>query len=1194
MEQDAGPVLLVKAAAVPRSFRLAMGADLPEVTATPLFRSIGPTAAGPGVAPAAAAQWFVLHAPLMAAPMSSWDLCHALLTDGFGVAGAPAPAFAEPDLTQRWIFGKDTSQAFALGAGCPAAGAPFDPRFPSGTTPLWYRDADHSQFDGAFDGAGGSPATVRVAHLDTGYDPAHDEVPARLRLDLQRNFVEADRPNDAADITEGVLTQLGHGTGTLGILAGRRVGAVPFAEVVPIRVADRVVLFRNSAIARALDHVHALCADPASFVHVITLSMGGIASQAWAEAVNALYERGVVMVAAAGNNFGNLPTRHIVYPARFGRVLAACGVMADGMPYADLGLDRMAGNYGPAQKMATAVAACTPNLPWARLGCPAIVDGDGAGTSSATPQVAAAAAMWIARHHAALAAYPQGWMRAEATRRAILDSAAPGDAKRLGAGRLRAREALRRAPLPATQLVRQEADSASFPVLRILTGLGVAAAPVDPRQRMLELEALQLSQSAAIEALLPEDPEAPLDAVQQRRIAEALGADPRASQALRTALLGAGARAVRGAPPPPLPAGGAIVETRLRHAMAPAVPTPATRRLRVYAFDPSIGARLETLDINEAAIEIPWEELAPGPVGGLVEVVDVDPPSRACYAPVDLNRPELLATAGLRPSEADPRFHQQMAYAVAMKTIGHFERALGRVALWAPRIVKTANGLEEQFVPRLRIYPHALRAENAFYSPDRKALLFGYFQARAENAGDNIPGGLVFTCLSHDVVAHETTHALLDGLHRRFREPTNPDVFAFHEAFADIVALFQHFTMPEALRHQVARTRGDLRQQSLLGELAQQFGHATRGHGALRSFIGDYRKGPNGEYELGPDGQRIWVARKPERTDYANAREAHDRGAVMVAAVFDAFLQVYRRRGADLVRLATGGTGVLQAGDIPQDLVNRLAVEASKVAGHFLGMCIRALDYCPPVDITFGEYLRALITADRDLVPEDPHGYRVALVSAFRDRGIYPHRVRQLATDSVVWEPPPDQFSGDVRTVLRQMDLSWDLSVDREAVHRGSRQNARLLHRLLTSGSSVSEDDLRMLGLTRKVGPCTIKDRAGNDIAGKLRPIEVHSVRPARRVGPDGQMQADLVVELTQTWRPDAQPWLRYRGGCTLLFDLETGAARYLIRKRVADADRIATQAAFAAKPPGDSLHANYFGDAGSRRAPFAMLHGHH
>ncbi len=86
--------------------------------------------------------------------------------------------------------------------------------------------------------------------------------------------------------------------------------------------------------------------------------------------------------------------------------------------------------------------------------------------------------------------------------------------------------------------------------------------------------------------------------------------------------------------------------------------------------------------------------------------------------------------------------------------------------------------------------------------------------------------------------------------------------------------------------------------------------------------------------------------------------------------------------------MATGGTGLLGEGELPFDLTNRLADEAATIAGHCLEICIRALDYCPPIDITFGEYLRALITADRTLAPDDPLGYRVAFANAFRARGI--------------------------------------------------------------------------------------------------------------------------------------------------------------------------------------------------------------
>ena len=90
----------------------------------------------------------------------------------------------------------------------------------------------------------------------------------------------------------------------------------------------------------------------------------------------------------------------------------------------------------------------TPNAPWARLGCGALVDHDGRGTSSATPQIAAAAALWIQKNQAAWTAYSEGWMRVEAVRIALFDSSAKiaGLTEKLGQGALRANDALAIAP----------------------------------------------------------------------------------------------------------------------------------------------------------------------------------------------------------------------------------------------------------------------------------------------------------------------------------------------------------------------------------------------------------------------------------------------------------------------------------------------------------------------------------------------------------------------------------------------------------------------------------------------------------------------------------------------------------------------------------------------------------------------------
>jgi Subtilase family len=1135
----------------------------------PLFKSIGVG----GLGAAAASNWHLVETDLPAPGVSQWELCHAMMRQGAGIA-AGAVEIVEPDLEQRWPIGPSARMetSFAIREGDPH---PQDPSFPRERDDYWFRDDAHGQFDalGKIEDPG-KGKRIRIAHLDTGFDPLHSTVPAFISAE-QRNFVDEQFPNDATDRSDGIFNNFSHGAGTLSILAGRPVagrdlGCAPTAEIIPIRVANRVVLFRNSAIAEALDYVHGLCRKKETFVHIVTMSMGGLPSAAWADAVNALYEAGVFVVTAAGNNYANLPSHFIVYPARFGRVVAACGSMADGRPYADLAPTQMAGDYGPAKKMETAISAYTPNTPWARFGEPNVVDFDGAGTSAATPQVAGAAALWIQHNRPTYDSFEKPWQRVEAIRSALFESANKGSAPKdhFGQGRLRAYDAVKASA--ATELRMQPPADAGGAFLDILIGREIA-----PTDLMLRVELAQVLQASGLETRLERNENAP-------SVIGQIIAMPSISSNLRAALSHAERQPT---PPPPVsPANVRPSEAlNVKLAMSPEIPEPAFRRLRVFAYDPSPQTDPQLFGINQATVSVPWESnLAPGPIGEYLEVVDVDPASQCCYAPVDLNHPHLLASDGHSPSEANPQFHQQMAYAVPMRTIARFERALGRRALWAPKYFRDSAGnfVDSLYVQRLRVYPHAMRERNAYYSSQRMALLFGYFGADASYAGNALPGSQIFCAVSHDIIAHETTHALLDGLHPRFQEATNADVLAFHEGFADIVALFLHFTMPESLLQQIRRTRGDLFQESLLGQLAVQFGESSGMHGALRSAIGSRDKDGN------------WQQAPVSRLDYESAKEQgdpHSLGSVLVSAVFAAFVTIYKARSADLMRLATNGTGILPAGEISQDLAVRLANEASAVADQVLNICIRALDYVPPIDITFGEYLRALITADRDLVPNDSRGYRVAFIAAFRDRGIFPTDVRHLAEDSLVWLPAPigADWANEFATLVEKLKLDWNLNSDRRKAYDSSQENQLIFRDWIVH--PARKPFLDAMGFEAAAASTQI-----GTMTGEMRPIEVHSVRPTRRTAPDGSSHAWLIIEITQTFRalPDLE---RYRGGCTLIVDLNTNKPKYFVRKRLRGACGASAQQAFRMEAATRAAErgVSYVspGDAAANREAFALLH---
>lgn len=573
---------------------------------------------------------------------------------------------------------------------------------------------------------------------------------------------------------------------------------------------------------------------------------------------------------------------------------------------------------------------------------------------------------------------------------------------------------------------------------------------------------------------------------------------------------------------------------------------PSVRRLRVYALDPSAGNYIG----NVMTLRVKWDsELKPGPIGRKIAVVDYDAANKRYYPPVDLDDPRILAREGLDPSESDPRFHQQMVYAVAAETVQRFEEALGRNIHWRradrPRSDGDNSGAatwrKTDNIYTLMLFPHAMIQANAFYSPQAKGILFGYFKAEKTNQGRNLPGQRVFTCLSHDIIVHEVTHAIIDGIRTYFTEATNPDVLAFHEAFADLTALFSHFSHEDALLDTIQKTGGRLYDFELkpdsapaegsanksaarfvgqmstrnpLIELAQQFGEASGMNRGLRSAL-----------DIEP---------KPDDIN-KNVHDPHFRGSILVSAVFDAYFSVYMKRTADLFRIYRAGAAN-HSDELPGALARLLAEQAAATASEFFQLCARAVDYCPPVDITFGDFLRALITVNLDLKAEDGRVVRDALMQAFRVRGIFPENASFFSQDALCWPRVPkwtdeNPAEDSLPPVVATIKHPKTGQVEKTKLVFGN-----------PNGLTREEKDINGAVLRQYAEDHAARLGFDDDpsLAAEFKPY-APSFHPVFRIDRDGSLRTDMVVELVQTKRVDFAPSMPragsfpFRAGVTLI-----------------------------------------------------------
>jgi hypothetical protein len=372
-----------------------------------------------------------------------------------------------------------------------------------------------------------------------------------------------------------------------------------------------------------------------------------------------------------------------------------------------------------------------------------------------------------------------------------------------------------------------------------------------------------------------------------------------------------------------------------------------------------------------ATVYVPSNRFQPGPRTHRFHVVDYDassgmlwPPAHIKFPPsapdasedrkswgyIDIFNGETLTAEDIAADTTPGRqFRCQNVYAIAARTLAKFESALGRRIPWG-------FGSHE-----LYLVPHAFAEANAYYARDDNALLFGYVD-------DN--GQRIYTALSHDIVAHETTHAILDGLRRGYITPGLPDQGGFHEAFADIVALLSVFSVEDLVGNLLGEA--DHEGQIDVRLLARESLESENPLFGLAEHLGDFLGEERG------NGLRRSVslpANDEWKTDPA-FREEHRRGEVLVAAVMHTMLDIWINR---LEALTRGRTKADR---------RRAAEEGAKSASHLLKMAIRAIDYLPPVEFEFSDLVAAVVASDREVVPTDDHSYRKAVVDQFAKYGI--------------------------------------------------------------------------------------------------------------------------------------------------------------------------------------------------------------
>ena len=360
----------------------------------------------------------------------------------------------------------------------------------------------------------------------------------------------------------------------------------------------------------------------------------------------------------------------------------------------------------------------------------------------------------------------------------------------------------------------------------------------------------------------------------------------------------------------------------------------------IFVQDPYLAKKVTGLGIQETKLK--WESgLLDGPTSSRIAVVDYDGDMNILFAPAswngdmwrfvglndqDLNLPGPPDVKRVAKLKENFQFHQVNVWAIISSVLEFFQSpsAMGRLIPW---------GFEGN---RLIVVPHAGYGKNAFYDRRSKSLQFYYFVSEKES---------VFTCLSHDIIAHETGHAILDGLRPYYNEINSYQTPAFHEFVADLSAILTSMRNND-VRHALKKaTKGDLTKDKFVANVAEEFGKHVKDREFLRT-----------------------AHNKHTMKDVDENKSAHFNSQVLTGAIFDMITEM--------------------AANYMHERNKKPLAALWYTIDRFTRVALQPLDFCPPVDIQFEDYTTAMLRCDTLANPLDPYKYRAIMRKVFKARRI--------------------------------------------------------------------------------------------------------------------------------------------------------------------------------------------------------------